>query len=80
MPGIGLNRSKLKNEIQTSFKLNGYQLRVDACKHLEDLLSALNSSEWRGWIDKIIDLLQRKSDLESSVIDKCVLDRVIQVS
>ena len=83
MPGVGVasaNRPKLKHEIQTAFKMYGFQLRIDACKHLEDLLSAVDSSEWREWIDKILDSLQKKSDLESSVVDKTVLDKVIQVS
>ena len=83
MPGFeapSVNRSRLKNEIQRAFKMYGFQLRIDACKHLEDLLSALDSSEWREWIDKILDILQRKSDLESSVIDKEILDKVVQVS
>ena len=82
MPGTeatSVKRSRLKSEIQRAFKMYGFQLRIDACKHLEDLLSALDSSEWREWIDKILDILQRKSDLESSVVGKEVLDKAIQV-
>ena len=82
MPGADIstvNRAKLKNEIQRAFKMYGFQLRIDACKHLEELLSALDSSEWREWIDKVLDVLQRKSDLESSMVDKDVLNKVIQV-
>ena len=83
MPGLegsSVNRSRLKIEIQKAFKMYGFQLRIDACKHLEDLLSALDSSEWREWIDKVLDVLQRKSDLESAMVDKEVLDQVIQVN
>ena len=83
MPGIGVasaNHPQLKHEIQTAFKMYGFQLRIDACKHLEDLLSSVDSSEWRVWIDKILDSLHKKSDLESSVVDKTVLTKVIQVS
>lgn len=82
MPGADIstvNRAKLKNEIQRAFKMYGFQLRIDACKHLEELLSALDSSEWREWIDKVLDVLQRKSDLKSSMVDKEVLNQVIQV-
>ena len=80
MPGIEGNRLKLKNEIQKAFKMYGFQLRIDACKHLECLLIALDSSEWSEWIDKVLEVLQRKSDLESSMVDKDILDKVIQVS
>lgn len=83
MPGMDINsanRLKLKNEIQQAFKMYGFQLRIDACKHLEGLLIALHSSEWREWIDKVLDVLQKKSDLESSMVDKDILDKVIQVS
>ena len=82
MPGIeasSANRLRLKNEIQKAFKMYGFQLRIDACKHLEGLLIALDSSEWREWIDKVLEVLQRKSDLESSMVDKDILDKVIQV-
>ena len=82
MPGFEaslVDHSKLKIEIQRAFKMYGFQLRIDACKHLENLLSALDSSEWREWIDKVLDVLQRKSDLQSSMVDKDVLDQVIQV-
>ena len=82
MPGFEaslVEHSKLKIEIQRAFKMYGVQLRIDACKHLENLLSALDSSEWREWIDKVLDVLQRKSDLQSSMVDKDVLDQVIQV-
>ena len=82
MPGSDIstvNRAKLKNEIQRAFKMHGFQLRIDACKHLEELLSALDNTEWREWIDKVLDVLQRKSDLESSMVDKDVLNKVIQV-
>ena len=83
MPGMDINsanRLKLKNEIQQAFKMYGFQLRIDACKHLEGLLIALHSSEWSEWIDKVLDVLQKKSDLESSMVDKDILDKVIQVS
>ena len=83
MPGIEVNsakRLKLKSEIQQAFKMYGFQLRIDACKHLEGLLIVLDSSEWREWIDKVLDILQKKSDLETSMVDKNILDKVIQVS
>ena len=35
----GLRDPKLKLEISKAFKLSGYQLRVEASRHLEDLLA-----------------------------------------
>ena len=81
IPGSNMaaHRSRLKPLIQSSFKLHGFQLRVDACKHLEELLSALDSSqEWSHWIDKILETLASK-DLDTSVIDKAILSKIIQV-
>lgn len=73
-------RSRLKQEIQKSFKLNGYQLRLDGCKYLEDLLSELDDPrEWGQWIEKILEVLQRK-ELESSVLTKSVLEKAVQVN
>ena len=65
--------------IQSSFKLRGFQLRLEACKFLEELLSALESSEWSEWIDKMIEVLVSK-DLESAVIDKELMNRIVQVT
>ena len=72
----GDSRSKLKQEITKAFKLHGYQLRVEASRHLEELLTPLpNASQW---IETILDTLSRK-DLASAVLDKAVLNKVIKV-
>jgi hypothetical protein len=42
----------LKQQIQTSFKLNGLQLRLEATKYLADLLVEVADQEREGWIDK----------------------------
>ena len=71
---------RLKQEIQKSFKLHGYQLRLDGCKYLEDLLSELGDpQECRQWIDKILEVLQRK-ELDSAILTKSVLEKAVQVS
>jgi hypothetical protein len=74
------SRLRLKQEIQKSFKLHGYQLRLDGCKYLEDLLSELDDpQEWSQWIEKILEVLQRK-ELESSILTKAVLEKAVQVN
>ena len=79
MPGFGDSRSRIKQEISQAFKLNGFQLRVDASRHLEELLSEVEGvHERRHWIDKLLETLQRK-DLESAVLDRQTLDKVIKV-
>ena len=73
------NSVKLKQEISKAFKLHGYQLRVEASRHLEELLTPIPDPQLRlNWIEKILDTLSKK-DLESAVLDKPVLDRVIKV-
>ena len=66
----------LKQEISKAFKLHGYQLRVDASRHLEQLLNPIQDRS--RWIEKILDNLGKK-ELESAVLDKIILDRVIKV-
>lgn len=80
MPAPNSSGGLLKQEIQKSFKLNGYQLRMNGSKYLEELLADLEDpAEWKLWIDKILEVLQRK-ELESSIIDKGVLEAVVQVN
>ena len=78
-PPNSTSKLRLKQEIQKTFKLNGYQLRLDGCKYLEDLLSELDDpQEWRQWIDKILEVLQRK-ELDSAILNKTVLEKAVQV-
>jgi hypothetical protein len=73
-------RINLKQEIQKTFKLNGYQLRLDGCKYLEDLLSDLDGvEEWHQWMEKILEVLQRK-ELVSPILDKNILEKAVQVT
>ena len=72
----GLRDPKLKLEISKAFKLSGYQLRVEASRHLEDLLAPVNNRS--PWLEKILDLLAKK-DLETNVVDKATIDKVIKV-
>lgn len=81
MPGIGeiSSRQRVKLEISKAFKLSGYQLRVEASRHLEELLTPVpNPQKRRHWIDKIIETLARK-DLDSAVLDRATLNKVIKV-
>lgn len=68
-----------KQQIQTSFKLNGLQLRLEAVKYLVTLLQpiATSSEEREPWIDKIIDHIL-KLQLKSSVIDKDILLQAVR--
>lgn len=73
MPGtVGI-----KAEISKAFKLHGYQLRVEASRHLEQLLTPIQDRS--SWIEKILDHLGQK-DLDSAVLDKAILDKVIKVT
>ena len=42
----------LKHQIQSTFKLNGLQLRLEATKYLADLLIDVAEAEREEWIDK----------------------------
>jgi hypothetical protein len=42
----------LKQQIQSSFKLNGLQLRLEATKYLADLLIEVAEEEREDWIEK----------------------------
>jgi len=76
---MSVPRGRLKPLIQSSFKLHGFQLRVDACKHLESLLTALDSlDECQQWVDKILDVLASKDGLGSAMVDKALLSKVIE--
>ena len=74
MPGV--RDPKLKLEISKAFKLHGYQLRVEASRHLEDLLAPVTLRS--PWLEKILDVLAKK-DLETNVVDKAIIDKVIKV-
>jgi DNA polymerase epsilon subunit 2 len=68
-----------KQQIQTCFKMNGLQLRLEACKYLVSVLQPIATShqEREQWIDKIIEHIQ-KQQLKSSVIDKSILVTAIK--
>ena len=70
----------IKSIIQTRFKLGGFQLRLEACRHLESVLKPLEDdrAEVERWIDKILETVQSKN-LDSAVIDKETVVAVIQV-
>merc|ERR1719369_807666 len=74
MPG-SLHDFRVKQEISKAFKLHGYQLRVEASRHLEQLLLPIQDRS--QWIEKILDLLGKK-ELDSAVLDKAILDKIIK--
>ena len=69
----------LKSRIGLAFQVSGFRLRLDASRHLEALLQPLGQGDRDQWITKILEAL-RKEDLESVVIQKDLLLRVVQVS
>ena len=50
----GAKMQALKQEIQSTFKLNGLQLRLEATKYLADLLIDVAKEEWDDWIEKYV--------------------------
>ena len=67
----------VKAEISKAFKLHGYQLQVEASRHLVQLLTPIQDRS--QWIEKILDALAKK-ELASNVLDKQLLDKVIKES
>jgi len=67
----------LKSQIQTSFKLSGLTVRLEACKYLTGLLNPVQMEERQTWIDKILDQVQ-KQNLKSNMIDKDTLSIAVK--
>ena len=72
--------ASLKNEIRSQFKLAGFQLRLDASRHLQTLLAPLadESGEAEQWIGRIIECLAKKN-LDSGVINAQLITQAVQV-
>lgn len=71
--------ASLKSEIQNAFKLHGFQLRLDASRLMEQLLTPLEAEEASVWVDKVLDALGKKN-LDSVVVGKDLIAAVVQVS
>lgn len=67
----------LKSQINTSFKLSGLTVRLEANKYLVGLLTPVSQEERQGWIDRIIDIVT-DSNLKSNVIDKEILSSAVR--
>jgi len=67
----------LKSQIQTSFKLSGLTVRLEACKYLTGLLTPVQADDRQNWIDKIVDKVQTQN-LKSNVIDKDILSTAVK--
>ena len=66
----------IRQEISKAFKLHGYSLKVEASRHLEQLLTPIQDRS--KWIEAILDTLGKK-DLQSANLDKQILEKVIKV-
>ena len=62
----------MKAQIQSSFKLSGLTVRVEAAKYLCSLLGPVPQEERQAWVDRILDQVQTQN-LKTSVIEKDVL-------
>ena len=66
----------IRQEISKAFKLHGYSLKVEASRHLEQLLTPIQDRS--KWIEAILDTLGKK-DLQSANLDKQILEKIIKV-
>jgi len=67
---------KLKQKVQTVFKLNGLQLRLDAAKYLADLLVPVQPDVQESWIEKILSQVE-KQKLKTSMVDLPTLEQAV---
>jgi DNA polymerase epsilon subunit 2 len=68
---------ELKAQIQSSFKLSGLSVRVEASRYLAGLLEPVPPEDRQAWVDKILDQVQTHN-LKSSVIEKEVLAAAVR--
>ena len=66
----------IRQEISKAFKLNGYSLKVEASRYLEQLLTPIQDRS--KWIEAILDTLGKK-DLQSANLDKQIIEKIIKV-
>ena len=59
------------------FKLHGLSLKTDASKFLTEVLSPLTEVELEGWLDKIVEGVQ-KQPLSSSLVDREIAEQAVQ--
>ncbi len=75
--------SGLKSLISGSFKMRGFHLRVDACRRLEALLRPVaerdSDEAVEEWVERILEAVAAKN-LDSAVVDKELIEKVVQVS
>jgi len=68
----------LKQQVQTSFKLWGLSVRLDACKYLVGLLEPVDPEQRQGWVERILTQLQEGATLQSTLVDKDTLARAVR--
>jgi len=61
--------NRFKNDIVSTFKLNGLTVRSEASKYILGLLTPLQDNEREQWLEKLIDVVQ-KQGLESTTVEK----------
>ncbi|XP_050406951.2 DNA polymerase epsilon subunit 2 [Patella vulgata] len=69
--------AKLRNVITSAFKMHGLTLRSEASRYLVEVLTPLDEGERDGWLDHMIEIIQ-KQPLSSSMIDKIVCEAAVQ--
>lgn len=66
----------LKQHVQTVFKMNGLQLRLDAASRVASLLEPLAKEDQTEWIDKILSQVE-KQKLQTAVINLKILEQAL---
>jgi len=61
--------NRFKNDIVSTFKLNGLTVRSEASKYILGLLTPLHETEREQWLEKLVDVVQ-KQGLESTTVEK----------
>ena len=71
-----MDSARIRNKIVSAFKINGLSLRSDASSLLVDVLSEVENEDFRKWLEKIIDTVQ-KQPLTTSFITKELVETAI---
>ncbi|XP_057308623.1 DNA polymerase epsilon subunit 2-like [Hydractinia symbiolongicarpus] len=68
--------TQVRSKVVTAFKINGLSLRSEASKLLVEVLSEVDHNELDGWLERIIDCVQ-KQPLKTSFVDRDVVEIAI---
>ncbi|XP_032795121.1 LOW QUALITY PROTEIN: DNA polymerase epsilon subunit 2 [Daphnia magna] len=67
--------SRFKNDIVTTFKLNGLTVRSEATKYILGLLTPLHKDERSQWLEKLVDVIQKQGLLDSTTVEKSHIEK-----